>query len=58
MDAVVNRLTHWKTTAAGVGIGGAVYYVLTSWHCQLPSDWLAWGLTAAPAVLGMLSKDA
>ena len=57
MNPIVDRLTHWKTSVSGVAISAALVYVLQSWHCQLPSDWMAWGLTAAPAVLGILSKD-
>lgn len=53
-------LLHWKTSAIGVGLTAAAVYVLNSWHCQYPTSvvgWMAWGSTAGPAILGLLSKD-
>lgn len=61
MKALLQRLTqHPKTTIAGVGLGAVFYYVLDSWHCQMPSGatgWFAWVVVAGPVVLGMIAKD-
>lgn len=62
MSAFIERIVHHpKTTISGVALGGVFYYLLGSWHCQLPSnatDWIKWATVVGPTLLGMLSKDA
>lgn len=50
------RMKAWKSTSAGVAVSGVVYLVLESLGCKLPSDWMFWALTLAPAVIGVVSK--
>lgn len=59
MNAINHILQHWKTSAAGVVLGPAVFHLVQSgcgtanWH-----DW-AWkiGAGAATLVLGLIAKD-
>lgn len=57
LATVLHRLGNLKTTSAGIVLSGLVAYVLESWKCQLPSDWLKYALEAGPAILGILAKD-
>lgn len=60
VELVERATAHWKTSAAGIGLGAAIWYALNSWHCQLPTDsidWIKWASTAGPVILGLLSKD-
>lgn len=56
MNGIIERLSHWKSTSAGVAGMAATVVILKSFGCQLPSDWILWGTAAIPAVLGALSK--
>ena len=51
------RFTHWKTTSAGLVATALLAYLFNSFHCELPSNWAVWGMTAVPAILGILAKD-
>ena len=51
------RLKNWKTTLAGTAVGVGLLVIFKSFNCELPSDWLAWGVATIPAVLGAVSKD-
>lgn len=53
---MMDRISHLPTTSAGLALGAITVYVLKSWGCQLPSDWLAWGVGAVPAIMGIVSK--
>ena len=56
MIGLVDRLTHWKSTTAGVIVGGFVLYAFTSLGCHAPSDWLTWGVGLLAAAPGILAK--
>ena len=59
MDSLKARLTHWPTTGAGVALAGVAWWMLNSFHCQLPqdqTDWVKYLVSAAMALQGALSK--
>ncbi len=61
LSVVLERiLGHPKTTLTGAALGAVFWYLLGSWHCQLPAnavDWIKWATIVGPTVLGMLAKD-
>jgi len=54
---MLDRLKNWKTTVAGLAGAGAVIIIFKSFHCELPNDWLAWGMATIPAAIGAIGKD-
>lgn len=53
---MLERVKYWKTTVAGLAGAGAIIVILKSFHCELPSDWMVWGMATIPAALGAWSK--
>lgn len=56
MSAILDRIKHLPSTATGLAVGGVIVYVLKSWGCTLPSDWLTWGLGLLGALPGIFAK--
>ncbi len=56
MQGIVDRLMHWKSSAAGIALGGAVMTIGSSLGCSAPSDWRLWAMSLAPTLLGLFSK--
>jgi hypothetical protein len=50
------RLTHWKSTGAGLAVAGIVMYAFNSLGCHAPSDWTLWAVGLVSALPGVLSK--
>jgi hypothetical protein len=51
---IMERIRHWPSTATGLALGGLIVYAMKSMGCELPTDWMTWGLgllTAAPSLL-------
>lgn len=56
MQGLKDRITHWKSTGAGVVVAGLVVYAFNSLGCHAPSDWYVWGVGLLTALPGILSK--
>lgn len=56
MPGLFDRLSHLPTTFAGLAVGGIVIYILKSFGCALPSDWLVWVTGIVTALPGLLAK--
>ena len=54
---MLERLKNWKTTLMGVAGAGAIVVIFKSFGCELPSDWIVWGMATIPAAIGALGKD-
>lgn len=57
MTGLKDRVTSWKSTAAGFGWGAALYVALQSLGCTPPDDWKGWAISVVPAIIGALRKD-
>ena len=56
MQGILNRLKHWKSSLAGVGVMVVVGYLFSSFGCKLPADWMGWVVTVVAGLPGVLSK--
>ena len=58
VDGLKQRVTAWRSTSAGVAIGGVVMYAVSSLGCTEPRDWRLWAIGLAAAMPGILAKPA
>lgn len=51
-----DRISSWKSTAGGAGISAALFAAVGTFGCQFPTDWKAWAVLSAPAIIGAFMK--
>jgi hypothetical protein len=58
MTAFIDRVIRsWRTSTLGVAASGVIVYLFSSLGCRLPASWIEWGLTAGPAIAGLILKE-